>query len=68
MSEDEIAELDGITDAMNINLGRLREMVRDGGGLACCSPWGRKESGVTGRLNNKNRSDSHKELKWQSFQ
>ena len=31
MSEDEIAELDGITDAMNINLGKLREMARDGG-------------------------------------
>ena len=54
MSEDEIAELDGITDAMNINLGRLREMVRDGGGLACCSPWGRKELYTTGQLNNKN--------------
>ena len=51
MSEDEIAELEGITDAMNINLGRLREMVRDGGGLACCSPWGRKESDTTERLN-----------------
>ena len=22
------------------------------GGLACCSPWGRKESDMTGRLNN----------------
>ena len=22
------------------------------GGLACCSPWGRKESDTTGRLNN----------------
>ena len=22
--------LDGITDAMNVNLGKLREMVRDG--------------------------------------
>ena len=52
MSEDEIAELDGITDAMNINLGRLREMVRDGGGLACCSPWGSQRVGhdwVTGQ-------------------
>ena len=24
------------------------------GGLACCSPWGHKESDVTGRLNNNN--------------
>ena len=44
--------LDGITDAMDMtlsNLGRRREGQR---GLACCSPWGRKESGTTGRLNN----------------
>ena len=27
--------LDGITDAMIMNLGKLQEMVRDGGGLAC---------------------------------
>ena len=38
--------LDGITDAMNMNLGKLQEMVRDRS-LACCSPWGRKESDVT---------------------
>ena len=24
------------------------------GGLACCSPWGRKESGMTEQLNNNN--------------
>ena len=24
------------------------------GGLACCSPWGLKESDMTGRLNNNN--------------
>ena len=24
------------------------------GGLACCSPWGHKESDMTGRLNNSN--------------
>ena len=24
------------------------------GGLACCSPWGHKESDTTGRLNNNN--------------
>ena len=32
--------LDGITDAMDINLGKLREMVGDKGGLVCCSLWG----------------------------
>ena len=30
--------LDGITDAMNMNLGKLQEMVRDKKGLECCSP------------------------------
>ena len=40
--------LDGITDAMDMNLGKLREMVRDG--EACrtyCSPWGCRESDTT---------------------
>ena len=33
--------LDGITDSMDMGLGRLG--VGDGpGGLACCSPWGRE--------------------------
>ena len=26
------------------------------GGLACCSPWGRKESDTTGQRNNNNKS------------
>ena len=26
------------------------------GGLVCCSPWGRKESDTTGRLNNNNKN------------
>ena len=43
--------LDGITDAMDMNLGKLQEMVRDRG-LVCCSPWGHKESDMTGQLNN----------------
>ena len=37
--------LDGITDALNMNLGKLWEMVRDKGGLVCCSPQGCKELG-----------------------
>ena len=46
--------LDSITDATNVDLGKPREMVGEGQrGLACCSPWGHKESGMTGRLNNK---------------
>ena len=43
--------LDGITDAMNVMLGKLQEMVRQKG-LACCSPWGHKESDMTGQQNN----------------
>ena len=36
--------LNGITESMDMSLG-------DGqGGLACCSPWGRKESETTERL------------------
>ena len=38
--------LDGITNAMDMNLGKLR----DGEGqesLACCSPWSRRESDMT---------------------
>ena len=38
--------LDGITDSMDMCLSNG---VGDGqGGLVCCSPWGRKESDVTG--------------------
>ena len=36
--------LDGITDAMNMNLGKLWGMVRDR--WAWC-PWGHKESDMT---------------------
>ena len=42
--------LDGITDSMDVSLGRLQEL--DGqGGLACCSSWGHKESDTTEQLN-----------------
>ena len=53
--------LDGITDAMNMNLGKLHELgqtlgdCEGQGGLACCSSWGRKESDTTGQLNNSSR-------------
>ena len=40
--------LDGITDEMDKNLGKLWEMVRDREALVCCSPWGHKESDTTG--------------------
>ena len=42
--------LDGITNAIDMSLNKLR--VGDGqGGLACCSPWGHKEPDMTERLN-----------------
>ena len=43
--------LDGITDSIDMNLSKLRELVGDGWGLACCSPGGRKESDMTEWLN-----------------
>ena len=51
--------LGGITDSMDMNLGKLWEMVKDreawrGEGqrsLACCSPWGYKELDMTERMN-----------------
>ena len=42
--------LDGITDSMDMSLSTPG--VGDGqGSLVCCSPWGRKESDMTERLN-----------------
>ena len=37
--------LDGITNSMDMSLSQLQEIVgEEQGSLACCSPWGRKES------------------------
>ena len=47
--------LDGITDAMDVNLGKLWEMTGGHGGLACWRQWGCKELDMTGRLNNNNK-------------
>ena len=39
-------QLDGITDSINMSL--INPGVDDGqGSLACCSPWGCKESDTT---------------------
>ena len=43
--------LDGITDLMDVSLGKLREFGDGQGSLACCSSWGRKESDTTEQLN-----------------
>ena len=43
--------LDGITDWMDVSLGKSWELVVDRLGLACCSPWSHKESDTTEQLN-----------------
>ena len=42
--------LNGITNSMDVSLSKLQELVIDGN-LACCSPWGQKESDTTEQLN-----------------
>ena len=48
--------LDGITNSMDMSLKFEQVLgVGDGqGSLACCSPWGCKESDMTEQLNNNN--------------
>ena len=48
--------LDGITDSMDMSLSKFWE-GEEQGGLACCSPWGRKESDMPERLNKNNNLD-----------
>ena len=50
-----ISWLDGITDAINVNLGKLWEMVRDRVAWRAAL-HGVTESDMTGRLNNNNKT------------
>ena len=43
------------TEPSNSGEVGLRENSEPQGNRACCSPWGRQESGMTQRLNNNNR-------------
>ena len=43
--------LDGIINSMDMSLSKLWEIVKDRS-VACCSPWGCKESEMTEWLNN----------------
>ena len=38
--------LDSITDSVDMNLGKLQEIVEEEE-LICCSPWGGKEVNMT---------------------
>ena len=44
--------LDGVTYSMDMRLSKLLGDGEGQGSLACCSPWGRRESDTTERLNN----------------
>ena len=46
--------LDGITNSMDMSLHEFEQAMGasdEQGSLACCSPWGRKESDMTEQLN-----------------
>ena len=43
--------LDGIIDSMDVESEEAPGVGDGQGSLVCCSPWGRKESDATERLN-----------------
>ena len=48
--------LDGITDSMDMSLNKLQEIVKDREAWSAYNPWSCKESGITERLNNNNKT------------
>ena len=44
--------MDGIIDSMDVEFEQALGVGDGQGSLVCCSPWGRKESDTTERLNN----------------
>ena len=58
--------MDSVTDAMNINLGKLGD-AEGQGSLTCCSPWGCKEPNTTEWLNNKKLEHITKAFKCHTF-
>ena len=53
--------LDGITDAMKVNLGKLREMVKDRPTWSAAVP-GVTESHITGQLNTTTNNNQYLKL------
>ena len=56
--------LDGITNSKDMSFSKLQELVEGQGSLACCSPWGHKESDMTEQLKNNNKKCSTGASKW----
>ena len=53
--QQKIRWLDGITYSMDMSLSKPWEIVKQGS-LACCSPWGHKESDTAEQLNNETKT------------
>ena len=51
--------LDSITDSMDMNFSKLREIVKDREAWQCCSSWGHKESDTAEQLNNSNNDNKY---------
>ena len=51
MGQQRMKWLDGITDSMDMEFEQALSVGDGQGSLACCSPWGRKESDTHDGLN-----------------